>query len=250
MHRGPQRPDLARLADGTLPPKRRPAVAQALEDSIELRAQLREQRTALLAVEPLRTDRAPASLRLRLARAARRRPPWRLAPSLAAAAAAVLVPLIVLAASGPAVPTVAQAAALGVLPPTASVQDPGEGHVTLPRLRAAGLPFPYWEDQFGWHAVGLRRDRIDGRRLTTVIYARRGERVAYTIADGPPLPLDRGAALIRRNGVTLHSLDARTVRVVTWLRREHTCVLSSARSLPREALLMLGSWRGGGAIPY
>jgi hypothetical protein len=170
--------------------------------------------------------------------------------ALAAAAtgAALLAPLVLIGGAG-AVPTLQQAVALSVRPPLARVHEPADGALTLPRVRADGLPFPYWEDRFGWRAVGFRRDRIGGRLLTTVIYVRAGQRIAYTIVPGPPLPSTAGAQTIVRQGTTLHSLSVRARQVAIWLRRGHTCVLSGS-GVPAGALAWLGAWRGGGEIPY
>jgi hypothetical protein len=144
---------------------------------------------------------------------------------------------------------VAQAVALGLKPAVARVHQPPDGRVTLPRVSGAGLSFPYWEDRFGWRAIGIRRDHLAGRTLTTVLYVRHRDRVAYTIVSGPALPDLAGARAVVRDGTQLHSVTLGGRRVVTWLRRGHTCVLSGA-NVPVAELAALGSWRGGGAIAY
>jgi hypothetical protein len=214
------------------------------------------------ALAVLADDCAPAALRVRVAliaasaQAKRARSPRPHLPRLnagiaaaLAAAGALAVPLVLL--GGGAVPSVAEAVALSARPPVVRVHEPSDGHVTLPRVHAAGLSFPYWGDRFGWKAIGFRRDTVGGRTLSTVFYVRDGRRVAYTIVSGPPLA---ARALAGAHATVLAGTRLRTAALggralVTWLRRGHTCVLSGAGVSAGE-LLALGSWRGGGAIPY
>lgn len=254
--------DLGALADGSLGEQRRAALERAVADSPELQARLGEQREALAAVRPLQAEQASRELHARLSSSPQgrrprahsgRRPAPRRALGLASALAltGVATALVLLGGASPA-PTVAEAAVLGSLPPTAPVQSPPEDHtvhVMLPRARGAGLPFPYWEDRFGWRAVGLRRDRVDGRLLTTVLYARHDRRLAYTIVAGPALPDDARASVTVRDGIALSSGSIGRRAVVTWLRRGHTCVLSGTGSAV-DALVALGAWRGDGELPY
>jgi hypothetical protein len=58
-----------------------------------------------------------------------------------------------------------------------------------------------------------------------------------------------GARAILQAGTQLHSASLGDRQVVTWLRRGHTCVLSGT-GVPAGELTALGSWRGGGVIPY
>jgi hypothetical protein len=116
-------------------------------------------------------------------------------------------------------------------------------------VTGAGLSFPYWEDRFGWTAVGFRRDRLDGRTLSTVLYVRGARRLTYTIVSGPALRGVTGARATVRAGTRLETIPLGGRMVVTWLRRGHTCMLSGAGVSAAE-LVALGSWRGGGAIPY
>jgi hypothetical protein len=207
--------------------------------SPELQAQLRDQRHALDAVRATHEVRAPAALRMRVAYARPAHARARLAPVLAAGATVTAAAAGVLLATGGGharQPTVADAAALGARPAVATVSEATHGPATLERPVAAGLRFPYWGDRFGWKAIGVRYDRLVGRPATTVFYRRRTDVVSYTIVGGSSL----AASHVR----TSHG---RTV--VTWLRRGHTCVLSSART-PRATLLRLAAWRGGGDIAF
>ena len=210
------------------------------------------QRRALAAVRDAAGEGAPSGLRARIALARvpeppRARSPWpraaAWASAVAAAAAAVVV--LALAGGGPAAPTAADAAALALRPSTAGVAAPRGSGSVLPAPRAAGLPFPYWEDRFGWRATGFRRDDVGGRGATTIVYRRAGARIAYTIVAGDALRT--GAAtrrtVLRGTAVRAFRRDGR--EVVTWQRRGHTCVLSGAAT-SRDELLRLAAWTGGG----
>jgi hypothetical protein len=250
--------DLARLADGTLQGRRRELLGRLLDRSPELQRRLEEQRRARAAVRSSAArERAPFALRVRH-RALTVRPGrgagsglrLRLGLGLAGSLAA-LAAILALLTSGPAGPTVALAATVATRPAVARVSEPPDDSVRLPRLRAAGLPFPYWEDRFGWRATGARTDRIDGRVMTTVFYAKGSGRIAYTIVSGRPLA--PGASPVRT--LTLARTELATFKsdggqhIVTWTRRGHTCVLSG-RDVPVKALLELAAWRAHGQIPY
>jgi hypothetical protein len=251
--------DLARLADGTIDPARADDVERSVAASTELQARLDEQLRALAAVRTLASQRAPATLRMRrrlLARAARpRRSRFAVArrPALGLGLAGFLAALVlVLAALGgsPAGLTVADAATLAVRPATGSVAEPPDDGTMLPHVRAAGLPFPYWEDRFGWVATGVRRDDVHGRLLTTVFYRGHGSRVAYTIVPGAPLRAGHDVRTIQRGGLSIGAFATTGHRlVVMWLRRGHTCVLSGV-DVPLDALVKLAAWRGHGTLPY
>ena len=243
--------DLARLADGTLEPSRRERVERLVASSSELQAKLAEQRVAVAATRAIvERERAPLALRLRGRALAQ--PPRRRRPVLGAGlvgAAGALVWLLVALGGSQATLTVAQAAALATRPAVVAVAEPPDGAVTIPHLRTAGLPFPYWEDHFAWRAAGARTDRVRGRVLTTVFYRRRGRQVAYTIVSGAALPAVPGAHMIVRGGTVVMSSTSGGERIVTWLRRGHTCVLST-RGVSLTALLKLAVWRGRGRIPF
>jgi hypothetical protein len=243
--------ELARLADGTLQGSRRDRVEGLVTGSAELQARLREQRRAVAATRSVaQQERAPLALRVRrgaLAARPRRRSPA-LAVAVAGAAGALLWTVTALGGAQAGL-TVAQAATLAAQPSTIAVAEPRDDGVTLPRVRAAGLPFPYWEDRFHWRATGARTDRLGGRVETTVFYRRGARSVAYTIVSGHYLPDAAGARTMVRAGTVLTSFSADGRHVVTWLRRGHTCVLSS-RDAPVDALLKLAAWRGHGRIPY
>lgn len=255
IHRRPSRPskrDLVALADGSLHVSRRADVERMVAGCPELQADLAAQRRALGAVRGAAGEAAPAALRARLAstpvRQARRRAPrFALGTTAALAAAAILVAALLDGPTG--APTVAQAAVLGTRPAQGPTAEPRTGEVLLPRIRGAGLPFPYWEDKFGFTADGVRRDRLDGRSATTVFYIRDGEQIAYTIVAGPRLAFGHRVDRMLRGGIRLSSLRVNGRIIVTWVRGGHTCVLS-AGDVSSTSLARLASWRGVGRIPY
>jgi hypothetical protein len=253
--------DLARLADGTIERGRREDVERSVAASDELKGRLREQRMAVAAVRTLASQRAPATLRMRrrlLARAvgrraSRRRGSWlsrkpALGLGFAGGLATVVLAFVAFGGSQAGL-TVANAATLAVRPATATVAEPPDNGTTLPDLSAAGLPFPYWEDRFGWVATGVRRDDVDGRVLTTVFYGRQGRYVAYTIVPSTSLLAGHDVRTFRQGALVLATFTTGHRLVVMWLRRGHTCVLSGA-GVPLGALVRLAAWRGHGTLPY
>jgi anti-sigma factor RsiW len=254
----PTERDLVALADGSLPAARRVRVERAVASSPELQAVLAAQRRALAAIDDAAVERAPHALRARLelTREPTRRHGTRTMPGLARllpagglAAALAAVAVVLTIGGGVQAPTVAQAAVLATRTPVAAAPKQHEHTAMLAGVNAAGLPFPYWQDWSGFRAVGVRHDRFDGRPTTTVFYQRGGMRVAYTIVSGRPLASGAATSRTARDGVTVWTLAAHGMRVATWLRRGHTCVLSSG-NVPGSVLVRLASWRSGGSIPY
>jgi hypothetical protein len=236
--------DLAALADGTLPAHRRAEVEAAVAADPELTRALAEQRAAVLAIRAA-APAAPARLRSHVngLRAGRRRPRRTLvAGGLAAAgAAAAAVLLIALLPSGstPGSPTVAQAAALGQRPALSVAPRPGRNGQLA--ASESGIPYPYWEDEYGWVASGVRGDRVAGRRVTTVFYARAGQRLAYSIVAGPALDPPGDARMSRGRRLVYRVFEDGGRRAVTWAQGGHTCVLSGV-GIPARTLLRLAWW--------
>jgi anti-sigma factor RsiW len=229
--------DLTHLADDTLEPGRRELVERLVASAPELQERLREQRRAVAATRfAAQRERAPLTLRMgRRAIRSRRRPRRGTFTLALAGPAAIVAAILTLIAGGEPGLTVAQAATLAARPALATVAEPPDGSAWLPGLRAEGLPFPYWEDRFGWRATGARTDRIDGRAATTVFYRLGAQRIAYTIVSGRPLTSDARPTASTAGGR----------HIVTWLRGGRTCVLSGQNVSP-EALLELAS----GRAPY
>ncbi len=251
----PKERELVALADGSLPAEQRLRVERAVAESPELQAILAAQRRALAAIALAAEERAPAALRAQLEltrgprREARPRRAFRLIPAGAIAGAVAAAVLVLALAGSVSSPTVAQAAVLATRPAVTAAPPPVRGTPVLAGLKAAGLPYPYWGDQFGFRATGVRHDRIDGRPATTVFYTRGTEHVAYTIVAGRALAVGARSSSVVRDGVWVRALRAHGMRVVTWLRGGHSCVLVGQGTSFR-VMVGLASWRGDGRIPY
>ncbi|MFL5827681.1 MAG: anti-sigma factor family protein [Thermoleophilaceae bacterium] len=247
--------ELARLADGTLPERRRAVVERAVADSPALQAQLREQRQALDAVHAAAYEvAAPPSLRARVEaeRRGRRSAPVarrRYALAAVAVAALVLAVLVALPSGSPGAPSVVQAAALGLQPPNGAAPAQYDESSALLNRSESGVPFPNWAQAFGWRPVGVRTDEVKGRGTTTVYYERGGKRLAYTIVSGKELKLPKGVWKGEQNGVKLWSLESGPRTVLVWDRKGHTCVMSSL-GVSRAELAKLAAWKAQGRLPY
>ncbi|MHB8490799.1 MAG: hypothetical protein ACYDA6_01110 [Solirubrobacteraceae bacterium] len=213
----------------------------AVAASEHMRAGVADQRRA---VQAIRAAAVPAPPALRAALAPRRtsRVPVRaraltvgVAAALALALALVLA--VFLPGGGPGTPSLADAVLLAARPATATVPVGNTGHA-LPGVRAAGLPYPYWQDRFGWEASGVRRDAIGDRHATTVFYRHAGEVIAYTIVSGPLLGLPSDASTVMRGGIRMEILNGAGRTVVVWPRHGHTCLLSGA-GVPSRDLVAL-----------
>ena len=246
--------DLAALADGSLPPARREAVEAAVAASPELRRLVAAERRAVAAIGRL-DDPAPEDLRRRVAAVPRGSP--RAAPArgrrraaalaAAAAAAAIVVAVLGLPGGSPTAPPVAEAARLGIRPPTQAAPPVDPRRRSLLALSADGLAYPTWA-RYGWRAVGARVDRLDGRRATTVFYERDRRRIAYTIVAAPALRQPAGARMSVRRGTELRALSVDDRHVVTWRRGGRTCVLSGA-GVADSSLAELAAWSGQPGTP-
>jgi hypothetical protein len=244
--------DLARLADGTLAPERAREIEAQVAESPELSQLLVEQRRSLELTRML-DEPAPAGLRTRVESLHKRpAPAMRIrragfAGGLAAAAAAVAIAVVAILPSGAGGPTLSAAAAFTLKAPTA----PAPAHVvdgTL-NLDVDGVPYPFWEQDFGWKAVGKRVDKIDGRTATTVFYKKGSNRIGYTIVTGAPVSVSGKPAETFRNGVRFRSVALNGATVVTWERKNHSCILSG-QGMTKEKLVKLASWKDEGELPY
>jgi hypothetical protein len=236
--------ELTALADGSLPPERRAALERRIAASPQLRAAFDEQVRALQAV---RSAEVAAPDRLRAAVQASRERRRRLIPApvaagLAGATTVALAAFLALPGSGPNRPTVAAAAGLALRAPSTPVSEPpAKNAATLPSVRLDGVSYPNWYPHYGWEAVGVRSDRLNGRRATTVFYDRKGQRIGYTVVSGGRLTVPRAATTTVHNGVTLRTFSLAGRPVVTWERKGHTCVLAGAAE-PR-ILRYLAAWK-------
>jgi hypothetical protein len=240
--------ELSALADGSLDPSRRQTVEAWIACSPELLDLYERERAAVDALHHAAAERAPARLRLhvqgqRVTRGRGSRVPGYGAVAGAIAAAAIAV-VLVLPGGTPGSPSLSQAAGLALRGPLAPAPAPDSAD---PRVKLADrfqrVYFPNWATTLGWRAVGMRRDRLDGRTTTTVFYQRQGELVAYTIVGAPALSPPSGP-VTRLNGFELRVFRLAGRTVVTWRRAGHTCVLSAAR-VPLRVLEQLAGWRAG-----
>jgi hypothetical protein len=193
--------------------------------------------------------RAPLGLRERIEaqRAPARRRRFVLGGSFAAVAAAAVLALVLISTGGsPAGPTVAQAGQLARLAPTGPAPQVDPSDPGLLKRSVEGVTYPSWQNQFPWHASGVREDRLRGRRAVTVYYRNpENVRIGYTIVGGDPLDEPPGRAL-RHGSERYVTVERGSRRLVTWRRGGHTCVISAPDSVPRERLLALASWSGAG----
>jgi hypothetical protein len=230
---------LVQLADGALTGPERARAEERVRNVPDGDRLLARQRRVARA---LRGGTAPA--RARAAEPERVRA-W---PRLAIAGA--LVTMLVLAwmiAPGGDRTTTQQAADIAKL--SATEPAPATTGSTL-RAGIGGLRFPDWAPQFGWHATGMRRDVIDGRRTATVYYEHMGHKLAYTIVSGPVLPPPANAHVVVRDGleISLYRDSAHGGHdVAVFERGGRTCVVAG-HVLHIDTLLKLAAWKGDGQI--
>jgi hypothetical protein len=246
--------ELSALADGRLDPRRAAEARELIAGSRELGARYERERRAVLALQRLSAERAPASLRFAVEahrdavrRRQARRPGGRLlyGGALTATAAVIAALLILLLPGGsPGAPTVSQAAALALrgsaLPPPQPVRD---RPVKLAQ-DVQDVYFPNWSRWSGWRATGRRVDHLGDKLAVTVFYARGGGHIAYTILSSPPLAWPR-SQMLRLDGIELERFEAHGRLVVTWRRSGHTCVLSGSGVTTAE-LARLAGWKAPG----
>jgi anti-sigma factor RsiW len=238
-----ERSELAAYADGSLPPQRRAAVEERLNASPQLRALVDQQRRAVDAIRAADVP-APARLRARLEATRREAAPHArrrrvaVAAGFGAAAATALALAVTLPGDGAGGPTVADAARLSERPPAQGAPRPSDAGLLAAHVE--GVPFPDW-GPIRWPATGARTDRVEGRRVTTVFYAREGRVVGYQIISGERLEPPEEARARVIGGVTYHSFTAGGRTIVTWTRAGRTCVVSGRGVQPR-VLHRLAAW--------
>ncbi len=186
-------------------------------------------------IEMLVAERAPV----------RRRQPtaigWQLAGALALAAAVAALVVSVTGGGGSTL-TIREAFALTLRPATTAAPAENPHNETQLAATVDGVAFPYWEEHFGWRSTGTRTDRAGGRVVRTVFYAdHRGQRIGYAIVAGTPAPRASGGAVVWRGRTPYRLLVEDGVRVVTWLRDGHLCVVAG-RGVDSATLLALASW--------
>jgi hypothetical protein len=240
--------ELSALADGSLDPGREAALREQIAGSPELSRRYELERQAVEALHTIRSDRAPA--RLRIALDARRRPRARTrfvyGGVVAAAVAAVVVALVLLLPNGtPGAPSVSQAAALSLHGPALGAPLADRTHPAKLNRDVEEIYFPNWAKWFGFKAVGQRVDRLGGHTAVTVYYENSaGKRIAYTILAAPALQWP-GTRTSWLHAVKLQTFTQGGRVVVTWRRSSHTCVLS-ASGVSAAELARLAAWEAPG----
>jgi anti-sigma factor RsiW len=242
----PELAELAAFADGTLPAERRAEVEARVAASPELLELVERQRQAVGATRALSGDAPSAALveSVEALRSRGGRAAWFRAPRLALAgglAATVAVVATIVLSGGPGGPTVADAARLGSGPATGPAPPPVSKGSTRLVANVEGVAFPNLGSWSGWHTLGVRRGRVDGRNATAVFYGKKGRRIAYVIVGGSGLSRPSGSESTTRAGVEYQTLFLNGRLAVTWRRAGHTCVLLGMAS--RAELLKLASWQ-------
>ena len=182
--------DLARLADGTLPPERRAEVEARVAASPELTEMVAAQGVTLQALRATTDIGAPASLRARVERRPADAPrggsgaswsPSRPGSPRRRSSSPCCSPC---PKSGP---TVNDAAAIAQKRPSTGAPAGVPGTPQLLAVKVDDVPFPNYKAKFGWTPSGEREDRPSGRHATTVYYKKGNRDIAYTIVSGDAL---------------------------------------------------------------
>ena len=108
----------------------------------------------------------------------------------------------------------------GGAPPTA----PGG----RPLAAAFGVAFPDLARRLGWRPAARRDDVVDGRQVRTLIYARGGRRLAWSVVDGAPVPVPEGAASVPVRGPAMAQFESGGRVAVLTTRGAHSVVVSAA----------------------
>lgn len=175
----------------------------------------------------------------------------RRAPRVAAAALAIALVLAVAIVvsgrdAGPRPPSLADAAAVALRPPTAAPPPAGQHGSTLRAPTVDGVTFPNFAyGALDLRAVGVRRDRSRGREVVVVSYGDDdGARIGYAIVAAPAIDVPGNARPITYRGMRFALLRAEGAAVVTWRRAGRTCILAS-RTVSHQRLLRVAAWSAG-----
>jgi hypothetical protein len=178
---------------------------------------------------------------------ARRRPTggrWQLGGAVALAAIAAALVIGLAGGGSSSKLTMRETVALTQRPATTSAPAENPHNGTELTVAVDGVPFPYWEDRFGWRSTGSRTDSVDGRAVTTVFYANRdGRRIGYAIVAGTPAPGADGGVVRWRGGTAYRVTQVGGSEVVSWQRDGHLCVIVG-HGVSNATLLALASWQG------
>lgn len=105
-----------------------------------------------------------------------------------------------------------------------------------PLAQAFGVPFPDLARRLGWQPSGRRDDVVDGREVRTLVYARAGRRLAWSVIDGPPVPAPLGATPVPVRGPATSQFESGGRVAVLTTRGGHSVVVSAA-GVPAVAVI-------------
>lgn len=169
---------------------------------------------------------------------------WQCAGAVALAAIVVALVISLSIGGGSSQLTMSGTVALTQRPATASAPAENPHNGTELAVAVDGVPFPYWDEHFGWRSTGSRIDSVDGRQVTTVFYANRdGRRIGYAIVAGTPAPGAGGGVVRWRAGTAYRLTHVGGSEVVSWQRDGHLCVIAG-HGVSNATLLTLASWQG------
>ena len=130
------------------------------------------------------------------------------------------------------------------LEPTGPAPAPNGGDPPVLAARVGPIPFPDWQQKFGWKAVGAREDEVSGRTVKTVYYRNPdGARLGYSIVAGEPLLERPPGHEVTREGNTYHVANAGEHTIVTWTQQGHTCTFVASSTVPEANLVELAASR-------
>jgi hypothetical protein len=176
----------------------------------------------------------------------RRQLQLRFGATAALAAAVIALALVIAGAGGSSTLTLHTAVALTQQPATMPAPAESANEDGTLAAHVEDVAFPYWEDR-GWRATGARVDRAAGRTVTTVFYhGSHGRSFGYAIVAGTPAPSVSGGVVIERGDVPYRFTVTNGVKVMTWLRDGHLCVVAG-HGVSNATLLSLASGAGNGA---
>ncbi len=169
---------------------------------------------------------------------------WQLGGAVALGAIVAVLVIALASGGGSSKLTMRETVALTQRPATTSAPAENPHNGTELAVAVDGVPFPYWEDRFGWRSTGSRTDGVEGRAITTVFYANRaGQRIGYAIVAGTPAPGAEGGVIRWRGGTAYRLTHVGGSEVVSWQRDGHLCVIAG-HGVSNATLLALASWQG------
>jgi hypothetical protein len=185
-------------------------------------------------------ERAGGTRRGRARQWAGRRPA--IALGVATAVVALALAITGLPGGEPGTPSLDQAAALTLSPPTQPAPAVDANDSSSVKARVDGVAFPNYQSVWKtWRTAGARYDELGKRDARTVVYRGPAGDVGYTIVAGAPLRVPAGARRMTVDGVRLAVLRHDGATVVTWQRGGHTCIVAGRR-VDADQLVRFATW--------